>query len=267
MTHHSFASPFSSGSITNRESSTGHSQPEGDSVKGCGQATRKAARDGPARDFSSLGLTLRDGPEDLRPGPIGQSSFSTMAVPQWPLLSSAAQPVEPAFASLLDPLVPPDLPFDVLDWDPLPDGLLTESPPCIGGSTASNAFIPAWHGVRSSVGSEMSGVSQTWEKSGQNQLQQAQPSHEVCKGPAEMQMEPQLPTEPDFETKSLLPISTAITSCTPASQSALGDRVHTDAFMAGFDEAHVLEDLYLHTPGFTSMLEELACNTSTKRDG
>lgn len=267
MTHHSFASPFSSGSITNRESSTGHSQPDGDLTKGSSPAARKAVHDGPARDFSSLGLTLRDGPEGLRPGPIGQSSFSTLAVPQWPLLSSAAQPTEPAFASLLDPLVPPDLPFDVLDWDPLPDGLLTESPTCMGGLMASNASIPAWHGLRGSVGSELSEVGQFQDKSEKDQPPQAQHHPEVCKEAADVQMEPQLPTNPSFKTAGLPTVSTAISSHSQPSRSALGDKVHDDTFMSGFDEAQVLEDLYLHTPGFTSMLEELASNTSMKQDG
>ncbi|KAK9835633.1 hypothetical protein WJX74_004782 [Apatococcus lobatus] len=266
MTHHSFASPFSSGSIANRESFTGHSQSEADAGNRSGQMNRKAVHDCPTRDFSSLGLTLRDGSEGLRPCPIGLSSFSSLTAPQWPLLSSVAQPTEPAFASLLEPLVPPDLPFDVLDWDPLSDLPFTESPVFTGGSTSSNTLIPAWPGLRGSIGSEMSEMGQISNNISKDQPQQMSSQPDVHERPADVGI------KPSWQIPALPPASTAImahdqpTVQPIANPSAFRGKIDAASIMPSFDEAHVLEDLYLNTPGFTSMLEELASNDSMQQD-
>ena len=259
MTHQSFASPFSSGSAANRESFSGHSQAAAGLGTGSEQSHRKATHAGPTRDFSSLGLTLRDGSEGLRSCPTSQSSFSTLLPPQWPVLSSAAQPMEPAFASLLDPLVPPDLPLDVLDWDPLADIPCRENPLWTGGSASSGNLIPAWQGPRGSIGSNMSEVGQITDD-GQNQLQMARPGQGIHEESAQAE------TEPLWQATALPSASTAAATQAHSSTPGLSEKVYEAALMPCFDEAHVLEDLYLNTPGFTSMLEELASNDSMQQD-
>ena len=226
----------------------------------------------PSRDCSSLGLTLRDCSETReRDHPTKQISFTTMAAAQWPLPSEAMQP---SFESLLDPLIPPDMPFDALDWDlltdplPLMDDLLGSN----GSPSANDSLTPAWHGFRDSAGS-CSGMSEMGRlECGLGMARPQQPeegsrgtkspvvSMDMCLGDGQLAA-----SQPPGKDRKAQPMTSAVDGGQPDMGAAHKQGPAIDA-VNGFNEALVLEDLYLNAPGFTSMLQELASSDTAMHE-
>lgn len=179
--------------------------------------------------------------------------------------SSAAQYPEPFFESLLEPLVPPEMPFEDLHWDMLPDVPGMED--LFGSEAAVSApdgLIPAWHGIRDSADSSNEFGRAANQASS---LRQQQQEERTPAGEAFDSNSPIVSMESDLEALWRPPTSSTalgtktgfLPGLSAHPKGTSGEKCNQDVDIHGYaNEAHILEDLYLNAPGFTSMLEELA---------